>query len=114
MRISRLAELTGVSARALRHYDENGLLVPTRDSNGYRTYSDSDVVRVAQIKVMIAAGLSADTIGRYLDCVRSGDNGVSFAICPDLRAELDALDRRLEAKETSLRAARQRLAALTD
>jgi DNA-binding transcriptional MerR regulator len=112
VRISQLAELTGVTARALRHYEDCMLLVPERDRNGYRAYTDSDIARVAQIKTMIAAGLGTETIRRYLDCARSGEHGVSLEMCPDLRAELDALARRLDAKEASLRETRQRLSAL--
>ncbi|CAL9484001.1 MerR family transcriptional regulator [Streptomyces sp. enrichment culture] len=113
MRISRLAERTGATARALRHYEDRGLLVPERDRNGYRVYTESDIVRVAQIRTMIAAGLGTAVIRRYLDCARSGEHGVSLEMCPALRAELDALARRLDAEEASLRETRQRLAALT-
>ncbi|GHH55961.1 MerR family transcriptional regulator [Streptomyces candidus] len=112
MRISELAELTGVTARALRHYEDCMLLVPARDRNGYRAYTDSDIALVAQIKTMIAAGLSTAIIRRYLDCARSGEHGVSLEMCPDLRAELDALARRLDAKEAALRERRQQLSAL--
>ena len=112
MRISKLAELTGVTARALRHYEDCMLLVPERDRNGYRAYTDSDIARVTQIKTMIAAGLGTVTIRHYLDCARSGEHGASLVMCPDLRAELDVLARRLDAKQASLRETRQRLSAL--
>ena len=38
MLIGELAERTGSSTRALRHYEDQGLLAPTRDTNGYRHY----------------------------------------------------------------------------
>ncbi|MEU3661433.1 MerR family transcriptional regulator [Streptomyces sp. NPDC032940] len=113
MLISELAERTGVSARALRHYEERGLLVPARNSSGYRAYSASDVVRVAQIRAMISAGLGTSVIGRYLDCVRTGEHGMSLEMCPDLRAELDALAGRLEAQQAELREKQRRLSELT-
>ncbi|MFE6976378.1 MerR family transcriptional regulator [Streptomyces sp. NPDC057682] len=112
MRISRLAVLTGVSARALRHYEDRGLLVPARDPNGYRAYAETDVLRVARIRTMIAAGLGTAVIHRYLDCATSGEDGVVLEMCPGLRAELDALAERLDAEETRIRRTRQRLAAL--
>ncbi|MDT9681109.1 MerR family transcriptional regulator [Streptomyces sp. TRM76323] len=112
MLISELAELTGVSARALRHYEERGLLAPARNSNGYREYAESDVTRVAQIRTMISAGLGTSTIQRYLDCARTGDHGTFLEMCPDLRAELDALARRLDAEQAELRAKRSRLDGL--
>jgi len=110
--ISELAELAGVSARALRHYEEQGLLVPARTSSGYRDYCESDVVRIAQIKTMISAGLGTAIIQRYLECARTGDHGTSLEMCPDLRADLDALAVRLESREAALRETRQRLSGL--
>jgi DNA-binding transcriptional MerR regulator len=113
MRIGQLAERAGVSARALRHYEDRELLVPDRDVNGYRLYSEADVERVRQIKTMIDAGLPTATIRRYLDCARTGDHGMSLEMCPDLRAELDAIAARLDAQQTALARTRTRLCALT-
>jgi DNA-binding transcriptional MerR regulator len=110
--ISELAVRTGVSARALRHYEDRGLLVPARNSSGYRDYSESDVTRVAQIRTMISAGLRTSTIQRYFDCVRTGDHGIALEMCPDLRAELDSLARRLDARQAELRETQRRLSAL--
>jgi DNA-binding transcriptional MerR regulator len=110
--ISELAVRTGVSARALRHYEDRRLLVPARNSSGYRDYSESDVTRVAQIRTMISAGLGTSTIQRYFDCVRTGDHGIALEMCPDLRAELDSLARRLDARQAELRETQRRLSAL--
>ena len=39
--VKEISELTGISIRALRYYDEIGLLVPTERTNaGYRLYDD--------------------------------------------------------------------------
>ncbi|MER7716264.1 MerR family transcriptional regulator [Streptomyces flaveolus] len=110
--ISELAVRTGVSARALRHYEDRGLLVPARNSSGYRDYSESDVTRVAQISTMISAGLGTSTIQRYFDCVRTGDHGIALEMCPQLRAELDSLASRLDARQAELRETQRRLSAL--
>jgi DNA-binding transcriptional MerR regulator len=111
--ISELAELTGVSARALRHYEDRGLLMPARNSNGYRKYDESDVVRVAQIRTMISAGLNASAIQRYLDCARTDDHGTILDMCPRLRAEVDSLARQLDARQAELRDTQRRLSGLT-
>lgn len=48
--IQKVATLSGVTLRTLRHYDNIGLLKPTsRSEAGYRLYSDEDLTRLQQI-----------------------------------------------------------------
>jgi DNA-binding transcriptional MerR regulator len=48
--VSQVARLSGVSVRALHHYDEIGLLRPSgRSASGYRLYDDDDLERLQQI-----------------------------------------------------------------
>ena len=50
MTIHELSEISGVTARALRHYDALGLLKPTAVSEaGYRLYDDAALERLQQI-----------------------------------------------------------------
>ncbi|NKY27495.1 MerR family DNA-binding transcriptional regulator [Nocardia gamkensis] len=112
MLIGELAKRAGVSARALRHYEEKGLLAPRRDANGYRHYDESAVATVAQLQIMLAAGLNAATIRRYLDCVRTGEHDVILDMCPELRKELDSLAARLAARQAAVESTRRRLDAL--
>jgi len=56
--VGDLARLTGVTVRALHHYDEIGLVCPSqRTSAGYRLYSDADVVRLQQVLLFRELGL---------------------------------------------------------
>lgn len=41
--IGTVCELTGLSARKIRYYEERGLIFPERTSTGNRKYSFSDV-----------------------------------------------------------------------
>ncbi|MBC3762200.1 MerR family transcriptional regulator [Quadrisphaera sp. RL12-1S] len=113
MRIGELSALSGVSARALRHYEDVGILVPDRSSSGYRDYSLADVTRVAQIRALICAGMGTSTIKRYFDCVRTGDRGTQLQMCPDLRAELDLIAEALTAKQAQLQRTQEQLRRLT-
>ena len=50
LRISEVAARTGVPATTLRYYEDIGLIGPAaRSSNGYRTYDERDVERLAVI-----------------------------------------------------------------
>jgi DNA-binding transcriptional MerR regulator len=62
VRIGELAEVTGVPTRLLRYYEEQDLLHPGRDGNGYRTYAEPDVARVRQIRGLLDSGLTTEII----------------------------------------------------
>lgn len=47
--IAKLAQLSGVTTRTLRYYDQIGLLCPVRVSNGYRIYGQKEVDLLQQI-----------------------------------------------------------------
>lgn len=48
--VKQIAELTNISVRTLHHYDDIGLLRPTKvGANGYRYYDDSALIRLQQI-----------------------------------------------------------------
>ncbi|MEU6408113.1 MerR family transcriptional regulator [Microbispora sp. NPDC046933] len=72
MRIGELAARTGVSVRALRYYEEQGLLAAERSPSGQRHYPDSAVDWVRLIQQLYAAGLSSKTIVELMPCVVDG------------------------------------------
>ncbi|GHF36691.1 MerR family transcriptional regulator [Streptomyces mashuensis] len=108
MLIGELSRRTGVSARLLRYYEEQGLLEAERGTNGYRYYGEEAVVTVSQIRALLAAGLSTEVIRSVLPCFR--DEG--FEWCPDLRATLDRELQELDARMAELRRSRDTLADL--
>ncbi|WLP88596.1 MerR family transcriptional regulator [Gordonia sp. NB41Y] len=69
MRIGEVAELTGTSTRALRYYENEGLVVPRRQANGYRDYDDFLVDRVVQIRGLLDTGLPTRIIKQILPCL---------------------------------------------
>lgn len=61
------AKLSGVTSRALHHYDRLGLLRPKqRSSAGYRLYSDGDFARLEQIVVLKSLGMPLKQIKSLL------------------------------------------------
>src|SRR5689334_9940832 len=67
-RVADVARQSGVSIRALHHYDAIGLLVPTgRTEAGYRLYTDADLLRLQQILIRRELGFPLDEIKRALN-----------------------------------------------
>ena len=65
-RIHEFAALTGVSVRALHHYDRLGLLKPRRAASQYRIYVAQDVAILEQIVALKFIGISLREIKRLL------------------------------------------------
>jgi DNA-binding transcriptional MerR regulator/predicted enzyme related to lactoylglutathione lyase len=67
-RVGELARLTGVSVRALHHYDANGLLCPSeRGENAYRLYNASDIAQLQAISSLRSLGFSLAEIAQCLE-----------------------------------------------
>jgi MerR family transcriptional regulator, thiopeptide resistance regulator len=94
-KVGELAAATGVTVRALHHFDEIGLLRPTeRSEAGHRLYTTGDVRRLYRVLALRHLGIPLTEIATALD----GDLG-------DLRS---AVRRQLEQVEQGV-AAQQRL-----
>jgi MerR family transcriptional regulator, thiopeptide resistance regulator len=66
--IKQVGKMARISIRALRYYDEIGLLKPSdRTGAGYRLYSQSDLFRLQQIMLGRSMGQSLEDIRRTLD-----------------------------------------------
>jgi DNA-binding transcriptional MerR regulator len=108
MRIGELSRQTGISQRALRYYEEQGLLRPARRPSGYREYDETDVRTVRRIRVLLAAGLNTAAIAEILPCMP--DDGESRTpLCPELLAGLLAERDRISTVIDELGAARTML-----
>lgn len=65
--IGAAAQQAGVSERALRYYQQLGMLAPACTSGGLRRYSDADLARVAHIReLQTLLGLNLDEIAAVL------------------------------------------------
>ncbi|MEU4790951.1 MerR family transcriptional regulator [Micromonospora tulbaghiae] len=104
-----MAKATGCTPRALRHYEEHGLIASARAANGYREYDDAVVTRVRNIRHLLDAGLTLDDVRVFLPCL-DGDVASAPPSPAGLRVgreRLAALDARIAAQM----AGRDRLAA---
>ncbi len=65
--VKDLSQLTGVSVQTLHHYDRIGLLGPSlRLTNGYRVYSEKDLLRLQQIIALKFFGFELSQIKNFL------------------------------------------------
>jgi MerR family copper efflux transcriptional regulator len=103
MRIGQLAGATGVSVRAIRHYDGLGLLTAVRADNQYRVFQPEDVERVRLIQLLLGVGFRLDEIRRWVPCFQDGHTTLDAPLhevravyarkLADMDAQLSALHR---------------------
>lgn len=66
--IKEFADLTKVTVRTLHYYDQIGLLKPSFErANGYRVYTDADLLKLQQIVTLKFMGFSLGQIRKLLD-----------------------------------------------
>ena len=98
MRIGELARRTGTTPRLLRYYEEQGLVSPTREQNGYRDYDERLVPRVEQIRGLLAAGMSTRLIHLILPCLNRPDSILVEDVAPSTIALLEEERARMDSR----------------
>ncbi|MEU8697659.1 MerR family transcriptional regulator [Streptomyces sp. NPDC048680] len=106
MLIGERAGATGTAARALRHYEQAGLITSQRAANGYRVYEARTTVRVRDIRHLVAAGLTLDDVRAFRSCL-DGDVVATPPSAQGLRIARERL-RVLEARIAAQTEARDR------
>jgi MerR family copper efflux transcriptional regulator len=118
MRISQLAERSGVPATTLRFYETAGLLPAERTASGYRAYGPEAAERLAFIGAAKQLGLSLEEIAELLGVWQEGACAeVKADLRPRIAARLSEAEdhgARLAAFTASLRQALRRLDELPD
>jgi len=76
MNVKEAAGRAGTSVRTLRYYEEIGLISPRREENGYREYTEVDVIRVKLIRAYRELQFSLEEIGRLLEASRAERNAM--------------------------------------
>ena len=102
----KAAEQIGVSTKALRLYEQHGLLSPGRTAAGWRVYGPAELERAAEIATLRALGFSLAQIGRVL---RGDAAGMQAALAAH-QAALEQRIRVLAGAAETIRAARIDLA----
>ena len=92
------ARLTGVTVRALHHYDRLGLLKPSRHSrSGYRLYREADIASLEQIVALKFIGFSLKQIK---DILKDGGGDLSHT----LRRQREAIEEKRKRLQLAVKA----------
>ncbi|HEY3547801.1 MAG TPA: heavy metal-responsive transcriptional regulator [Propionicimonas sp.] len=101
MRIGELAERAGLTTKALRFYEQAGLLpAPARTASGYRDYDESVFARLRFVRAAQAAGLTLAEI-RTVIVVREDEGPPCEHVTTVLDRHAAALDERIAELETT-------------
>ena len=87
--VKQLSQLAGVTPRTLHHYDEIGLLKPSRvGDNGYRYYGEESVLRLQQILFYRELGIPLEDIKKIM-------GRRNFDVMGALRSHKEALQKQV-------------------
>jgi DNA-binding transcriptional MerR regulator len=104
--IQEIARLAGTTSRTLRHYDDIGLLPPTRVApNGYRHYDAPALVRLQRILLLRDLGLGLPQIAGIL-AKQSAETSALQTHLALLREEQARLARQIASVESTIDALR--------
>lgn len=68
MRIKEVEDIVGITKKNIRFYEKEGLLSPGRESeNSYRNYSQADITRLKQIKLLRRLNMPINDIRELLE-----------------------------------------------
>lgn len=108
--VGQVAERSGVTVRTLHHYDEIGLLRPSRRSaSGYRLYTDEDLVRLQHVVVYRRLGFALEEVAVLLDDPEADvaahlrrQRAAVMSRLDELAELVTAIDRALEAEVSGM------------
>lgn len=100
IRIGEVAREAGVSVRAVRYYEQQGLLTAERSPSGQRLYRQDAISLVQFFQQMHAAGLTSQRIAELLPCWNSGHTDAEQRAM--LRTERDRIRAKVDHLQTAL------------
>ena len=109
MNIGDVADLSGLPAKTIRYYENIGLVEPLRSTNGYRSFRQSDVHKLAFLGRARALGFTIEDCRSLLKLYADTDRA-SAEVKQIAEEHLDRIDRKI----TELTEMRATLSHLVD
>lgn len=104
VKIGEASKVSGVSVRSLRFYEDEGLILPGRCSNGYRDYCRSTLDKVRLVRSLLEVGLPVRLIKEIVPHVSEGSSVSHEQLCAEFLAQVhgyrDRLADRIAALDT--------------
>ncbi|MCI5774314.1 MAG: MerR family transcriptional regulator [Erysipelotrichaceae bacterium] len=97
MKINDLSKQIDLSKRAIKYYEEAGLLTVKRDENGYRDYSPANIKTLKEISVYRKLGLSIKEIKAIL---KNHDDKILLVALQKMEMELTSKENDVQALRT--------------
>lgn len=110
VRIGEASRASGVSARSLRYYEDEGLIVPGRCGNKYRDYCRSTIDRVRVVRSLLESGLPVRLIREVLPHLSDAPDATDL-LCEEFLNEVAGYRDRLAARIAELSAQKSALDA---
>jgi len=103
--IGKLAKRTGLSASAIRYYERQGILMPSRLLNGYRVYGEGAVKALHFLRQAQALGIKLKEIKQLLELTRNDQRPCKAVreVANQHLIEVDAKIRQLRSLRSELR-----------
>ena len=90
MLLNEIVKEVGMTKRAIKYYEEKGLLTVNKDNNGYRNYSNQDVDTLKKISVYRKLGMGIKDIQKLL---KTDNKSILLHIYDNVNINFTNLDR---------------------
>lgn len=107
MNIGEAAELSGLSPKTIRYYEDIGLLIPARRTNGYRDYAECDIHKLSFLRRARSLGFVIEDCRQLLSLYEDNDRASA-----NVKTLAEARIEEIDAKIRELGALRQTLSEL--
>ncbi|NMH78105.1 MerR family transcriptional regulator [Pseudonocardia xinjiangensis] len=116
MQIGEVATRVGLSLRTIRHWDEVGLVVPSkRSAGGFRLYTEADIDRLVLVKTLRPLDFSLEQLRELLATMDAleDDLGDDARVTAELAGRLGVFRTAVDSRVEALRAQVQGLEMLS-